>query len=101
MMLVTAATLVAPVMAQTTTPAGAKKAEAEEVMVLSPFEVKAEEDNGYVATETLAGTRIRTDLKDVASAISVVTKEFMRDIGAEPAFHTLRIDFHSRKISGR
>ena len=70
--------------AQTAAPASpvAKKQEAEEVLVLSPFEVKAEEDNGYVATETLAGTRIRTDLKDVASAISVVTKEFMRDIGA-------------------
>ena len=72
-----------PLVAQTTTPAaGPKKLDDDAVLVLSPFEVKAEEDNGYVATETLAGTRIRTDLKDVASAISVVTKEFMRDIGA-------------------
>lgn len=52
------------------------------VLVLSPFEVTGEEDTGYVATETLAGTRIRTDLRDVGSAISVITKEFMRDIGA-------------------
>ena len=54
----------------------------EEVLQLSPFEVVAEDDSGYVATSTLAGTRIRTDLRDVGSAISVITKEFMKDIGA-------------------
>jgi hypothetical protein len=37
---------------------------------------------GYQATDTLAGTRIRTNLRDVGSSISVATKEFMRDIGA-------------------
>ncbi len=56
--------------------------EEEDILELSPFEVTAEEDSGYVATSTLAGTRIRTDLKDVGSAISVITKEFMQDIGA-------------------
>jgi outer membrane receptor protein involved in Fe transport len=73
-------------LAQQTTPpaspAASPKAEEEEVLVLSPFEVKAEDDTGYVATETLAGSRIRTDLKDVGSAISVITKQFMQDIGA-------------------
>ncbi|MBL9208784.1 MAG: TonB-dependent receptor, partial [Opitutaceae bacterium] len=54
----------------------------EEALVLSPFEVTSTQDRGYQATETLAGTRIRTDLKDVGSAISVITKEFMQDIGA-------------------
>ena len=54
----------------------------DEVVVLTPFEVRSDSDTGYVATETLAGTRIRTDLKDVASSISVVTKEFMNDVGA-------------------
>ncbi len=62
-------------------PAGPASAD-EEIVVLSPFEVSASNDTGYVATETLAGTRIRTDLRDVGSAISVVTKEFMNDIGA-------------------
>ncbi len=72
-----------PLAAQTTTTPPAAPAPAEEdVLVLSPFEVNAEEDTGYIATQTLAGTRIRTDLKDVASAISVITKEFMVDIGA-------------------
>ncbi len=54
----------------------------EEVVVLTPFEVRSDSDTGYVASETLAGTRIRTELKDVASSISVVTKEFMNDVGA-------------------
>ncbi|MGC4074901.1 MAG: TonB-dependent receptor plug domain-containing protein [Nibricoccus sp.] len=56
--------------------------ETEETIVLSPFEVSSTRDTGYAATETLAGTRIRTELKDVGSAIGVVTKEFMQDIGA-------------------
>jgi hypothetical protein len=72
-----------PATAQTTAPAARPSSTgSDEVLVLSPFEVTAEEDSGYVATQTLAGTRIRTDLKDVGSAISVITKEFMKDIGA-------------------
>ncbi len=56
----------------------------EEVVVLSPFVVDASEDqNSYKATSTLAGTRVRTDLKDVASAISVVTQQFLQDTGAK------------------
>jgi outer membrane receptor protein involved in Fe transport len=68
-------------LAQTAAPASAIP-EKEEILQLSPFEVVADEDSGYVATSTLAGTRIRTDLRDVGSAISVITKEFMKDIGA-------------------
>ena len=71
-----------PLVAQTTPIPSVAPLKEDDVLVLSPFEVKAEEDNGYVATSTLAGTRIRTDLSDVGSAISVITKEFMRDIGA-------------------
>ncbi len=52
-------------------------------IVLSPFVVDATEDSGsYMANSTLAGTRIRTDLRDVSSAISVVTKQFLEDTGA-------------------
>jgi outer membrane receptor protein involved in Fe transport len=70
--------------AQTTPPPApaAKDTSDEELVVLTPFEISTSKDTGYQATETLAGTRIRTDLKDVASSISVVTKEFMQDIGA-------------------
>ena len=52
--------------------------------MLSPFVVDASEDKGsYKANSTLAGTRVRTDLKDVASAISVVTAQFLQDTGAK------------------
>ncbi len=54
----------------------------EEVVKLSPFVVESTEGTGYHAESTLAGTRVRTDLKDVASSISVVTADFLRDIGA-------------------
>ncbi|MDI1248440.1 MAG: TonB-dependent receptor plug domain-containing protein [Lacunisphaera sp.] len=54
----------------------------DEVIVLTPFEVNASADTGYRASGTLAGTRLRTELRDVAASISVVTKDFMNDIAA-------------------
>lgn len=51
----------------------------EQVYELSPFEVAGEENQGYRATSSLAGSRLNTQLKDVASAISVVTEEFLSD----------------------
>ncbi|MEM9158005.1 MAG: TonB-dependent receptor plug domain-containing protein [Verrucomicrobiota bacterium] len=56
--------------------------EEDEIFELSPFQVDGSQDDGYRATSTLAGSRIRTDLKDVGSAITVVTKEFLEDVGA-------------------
>ncbi|MBN2069488.1 MAG: TonB-dependent receptor [Opitutales bacterium] len=56
--------------------------EEEDVLMLTPFEVESSQDVGYLATNTLAGTRIRTQLKDVGSAVSVITKEFLEDTGA-------------------
>ena len=53
-----------------------------DVFELSPFEINETQESGYMATTTLAGTRIRTDLSDVGSAISVYTAEFLQDIGA-------------------
>ncbi|MSU53409.1 MAG: TonB-dependent receptor [Opitutaceae bacterium] len=54
----------------------------EKAIVLNPFVVEATEDKGYRATSTLAGTRIRTDLKDIGAALSVVTEQFLKDTGA-------------------
>lgn len=53
-----------------------------EIFELSPFSVDGSEDDGYRATSTLAGSRIRTDLKDVGAAVTVITKEFLDDLGA-------------------
>jgi outer membrane receptor for ferric coprogen and ferric-rhodotorulic acid len=69
--------------APSATPADSGAASDEETIVLSPFVVDASEDAGsYQATATLAGSRVRTDLRDVGSAISVVTEQFLRDTGA-------------------
>ena len=54
----------------------------EEVVKLNPFEVSATGNAGYQATDTLAGARIRTELRDLGSAITVVTQQFLRDTGA-------------------
>ncbi|MBI5769342.1 MAG: TonB-dependent receptor plug domain-containing protein [Verrucomicrobia bacterium] len=73
-----------PLTAQPVASAPPKPAD-DETITLTPFEVATTKDTGYQATETLAGTRIRTDLRDVGSAIQVVTKEFLKDVGATDA----------------
>jgi outer membrane receptor protein involved in Fe transport len=50
-------------------------------LVLSPFVVATEKDTGYAASSTLAGTRLNTSLKDIGSAISIITTEFLADTG--------------------
>ena len=57
----------------------------QDVYELSPFSVDAADSAGYAATSTLAGTRIKTDLKDLGASISVVTEQFMDDVGATDA----------------
>lgn len=54
----------------------------QEPLVLNPFTVDATRDRGYQAASTLAGTRIQTNLADIGSSVSVMTEEFLRDIGA-------------------
>ena len=61
----------------------------EPATVLSPFEVDGSRDSRYRAASTLAGARLNTDLKDLASVIDVYTKEFMEDIGALTLEHVL------------
>ncbi len=62
--------------------AAAAETPAEPAVALSPFEVQAERDNGYAASGTLMGTRLRTDLQDLAASITVATKDFMTDLNA-------------------
>jgi hypothetical protein len=54
----------------------------EDVFDLSPFTITSDEDTGYAATNTLAGTRLKSDLRDLAGAVQVVTEEFLRDTGS-------------------
>ena len=56
--------------------------EEEEIYELSPFSIAAEEDEGYIATTTLAGSRIRSNVRDLGASISIVTRDFLEDTGA-------------------
>lgn len=56
--------------------------EKEEVLELSPFEVTAEDNDTYTAATTLAGNRLNTELRDVGSAVTVITSQFLKDIQA-------------------
>ncbi len=51
-------------------------------ITLSPFLVQAEEDEGYSSSIVTSGSRLRTDLKDVAASVTVLTDEFMNDLAA-------------------
>jgi hypothetical protein len=62
----------------------------EEALVLSPFTVSTHSDTGYAATSTLGGTRLKSELRDVASQIDVMTSEFLEDIGALTLDEALR-----------
>lgn len=52
-----------------------------EALVLSPFEVTAD-TRGYHASNTLSGTRLNTRLEDLASSITVITKQQLTDTAA-------------------
>lgn len=55
-------------------------AAAEEPAVeLSPFVVGASTDVGYEATESLAGTGLKTKLTDLGASVSVINSKFMED----------------------
>ncbi len=53
--------------------------------MLSPFTVTSERDTGYVATNTLAGTRLNTPVQDLGASISIYTKDFLNDLGVTNA----------------
>ena len=63
------ATAAAPALARPSQDAG----EEPKAVVLSPFEVSTDRDRGYQAQTTLAGSRLNSNLKDVASPTSSFT----------------------------
>ena len=75
---ITTGTTPSPTVTPTTTGMGA----GDDIVQLSPFEVNASKDQGYVAGDTTAGSRVATPLKDTPAAISVFTPEFLNDVGA-------------------
>ncbi|MFT3829099.1 MAG: TonB-dependent receptor [Opitutaceae bacterium] len=64
--------------AAATTPAPSAEDDSD-VVVLSPFEVVSTQDKGYFAANTLAGSRLNTNLADLGASISVITMQQMED----------------------
>jgi outer membrane receptor protein involved in Fe transport len=56
-----------------------KGEEEEDILELSPFVVDESADKGYYANNTLVGTRIRSNLDDLAASITVINEQFMED----------------------
>ncbi len=71
-----------PVETRSSTEGTGTEGTADETIVLSPFTVDASKDIGYYAENTLAGSRISTNVGDLASAITVVTKQQLIDTAA-------------------
>lgn len=51
----------------------------DEVIILSPFTVSTNKDQGYFAANTLAGSRMNTNIADLGASISVITLQQMED----------------------
>ena len=62
--------LAVPLLAQSAanSPSVGKPPAADEALVLSVFEVSANKDHGYAATETLSGSRLNTKIDDTGVA---------------------------------
>jgi outer membrane receptor protein involved in Fe transport len=53
----------------------------DEVVKLTEFTVGAKADRGYLASETVSGSRVATAIKDLPYSVNVVTSEFLEDFG--------------------
>jgi hypothetical protein len=52
-----------------------------EAVVLSPFKVNTDKDDGFAASNAGTATRLSLDMKDVPAAYSVMTREFIDALG--------------------
>ena len=69
--------------------AAASVGEPEEVVYLSPFAVTGAKDTGYAANNSMAGTKMNTEVKDLPFSVDVITQEFIHDIGANSVLEAL------------
>jgi outer membrane receptor protein involved in Fe transport len=60
--------------------AGAGTEVGDEIVEMSPFEVNASQDRGYLAGNTTSGSRLDSDLRDTPAPISILTNEFLSDL---------------------
>ncbi len=79
-------------LAQGTAPAN------EEVVSLSPFVVDQSSETGWVATQSLAGSRLKTDIKDIAAPLEVMTKDFMDEFALNSMYDA---SIYSTNVEGK
>lgn len=74
----------------------------ESIITLSPFEIEAE--TGWIATETLAGSRLKTDFKDIAAQVDTMTMDFMDDFAVnsveEALIYSANVSSPEDRITG-
>src|SRR5262249_42351057 len=75
---------------QTDASTAAADAAKEEVVKLPQFNVSTEKADPYAPGDSVSAARIRASLSDTAASISVISQEFMRDIGAESVLDAAR-----------
>lgn len=60
----------------------AADATADEILLLSPFVVSSEADQGYRAQQTMVGTRSTKNVIDIAGSVAIFNRELIEDLGA-------------------
>jgi len=95
-MLVVPALTVTVGLAQTTVSENNRASEqaADDVVVLSPFEVSTSQPARYQADESASGGRIRANVMNTPATVTVLTQEFIADVG------TLRVLDAAKYVAG-
>ncbi len=70
------------VVAQTASAAKPQEKSAAEAVVLSPFVISTDADDGYSSTESASASRFKQKLKDIPQTISIMSGQFLKDVGA-------------------
>ncbi|HEY3756680.1 MAG TPA: TonB-dependent receptor plug domain-containing protein [Opitutaceae bacterium] len=73
-------------------PSTTTSSDQDQAIVLNPFTVSTERDEGYAATNEISGSRVNAPLKDVPVPIDVITSQFISDIGATDLRSALKYD---------
>ncbi len=72
----------AGLLAQAVAPAPESARAVESAVVLSPFVITTDADDGYASTESASASRFRQKLKDIPQTISILSGQFLKDMGA-------------------
>ena len=71
-----------PALAQSVPPVVTEPKAADQTVTLNPFVISVGADDGSAPTETLSGTRLKAQVKDIPSAISIISADMLSDLGA-------------------